>query len=155
MLERAMIDRYLAATGGGAAFEHAYWALAAQRNTRILGVFVRLWKRDGKPQYRAFQPRMWGLLERDLAQPGLGPRGGQRAHALAEAGGHDHRRMRDFGGDLWAQAERAAGVHSASAQAAARSAGGTLASNQARTGSSPGAARSRSSRPHMRGWKLR
>ena len=72
-IERAMIDRYLAATGGGADFEHAYWALAGQRNTRILGVFVRLWKRDGKPHYRSFQPRMWGLLERDLAAPGLEP----------------------------------------------------------------------------------
>ena len=72
-IERAMIDRYRAATGGGEAFERAYWALAAQRNTRILGVFVRLWKRDGKPHYRNFQPRMWGLLERDLAAPGLEP----------------------------------------------------------------------------------
>ena len=72
-IERAMLDHYRAATGGGVAFEQAYWALAAQRNTRILGVFVRLWKRDGKPHYRAFQPRMWGLLERDLAQPGLAP----------------------------------------------------------------------------------
>ena len=72
-LERAMLDHYSAATGNAAAFERAYWALAAQRNTRILGVFVRLWKRDGKPHYRAFQPRMWGLLERDLAQPGLEP----------------------------------------------------------------------------------
>lgn len=72
-VERAMIDRYVAATGNGAAFERAYWALAAQRNTRILGVFTRLWKRDGKPGYRRFQPRMWGLLERDLAQPGLEP----------------------------------------------------------------------------------
>ena len=70
-LERAMLDRYKAAAGQGEGFERAYWALAAQRNTRILGVFVRLWKRDGKPHYRAFQPRMWGLLERDLAQPGL------------------------------------------------------------------------------------
>ena len=51
----------------------AYWALAAQRNTRILGVFTRLWKRDNKPHYTQFQPRMWGLLERDLAQPGLEP----------------------------------------------------------------------------------
>jgi aminoglycoside/choline kinase family phosphotransferase len=68
-----MLDRYIAATGQCAGFEPAYWALAAQRNTRILGVFVRLWKRDGKPHYRAFQPRMWGLLERDLAQPGLDP----------------------------------------------------------------------------------
>ena len=71
--ERAMIDRYVAATGRGDAFEHAYWALAAQRNTRILGVFTRLWKRDSKPGYRQFQPRMWGLLERDLAHPHLEP----------------------------------------------------------------------------------
>jgi len=71
--ERAMIDHYIAATGHGEAFERAYWALAAQRNTRILGVFTRLWRRDKKPGYRRFQPRMWGLLERDLAQPHLKP----------------------------------------------------------------------------------
>ena len=71
-IERAMLDRYIAATGNGEAFERAYWALAAQRNTRILGIFTRLWKRDGKPHYTQFQPRMWGLLERDLAQPGTG-----------------------------------------------------------------------------------
>jgi N-acetylmuramate 1-kinase len=70
-IERAMIDRYVAVTGHGGAFERAYWALAAQRNTRILGVFTRLWKRDSKPHYRRFQPRMWGLLERDLVQPHL------------------------------------------------------------------------------------
>ena len=72
-VERAMIDRYLAATGHGETLERGYWALAAQRNTRILGVFTRLWKRDNKPHYRQFQPRMWGLLERDLAQPHLAP----------------------------------------------------------------------------------
>jgi aminoglycoside/choline kinase family phosphotransferase len=72
-IEREMIDRYLATTSDRGAFEAAYWALAAQRNTRILGVFVRLWKRDGKPGYRKFQPRMWGLLERDLAFPALAP----------------------------------------------------------------------------------
>ena len=72
-IERAMLDRYIAAVGGGREFERSYWALAAQRNTRILGVFTRLWKRDGKPHYTQFQPRMWGLLERDLAQPGLEP----------------------------------------------------------------------------------
>lgn len=72
-IERAMIDRYVAATGHGASFERAYWALAAQRNTRILGVFTRLWKRDNKPHYRTFQPRMWGLLERDLQKPSLAP----------------------------------------------------------------------------------
>jgi aminoglycoside/choline kinase family phosphotransferase len=72
-IERRMIDRYIAASGNAEEFEAAYWALAAQRNTRILGVFTRLWKRDGKPHYRKFQPRMWGLLERDLAHPGLEP----------------------------------------------------------------------------------
>ena len=72
-VERAMIDRYVAATGHDETFERAYWALAAQRNTRILGVFTRLWKRDNKPHYRRFQPRMWGLLERDLEVPHLKP----------------------------------------------------------------------------------
>jgi aminoglycoside/choline kinase family phosphotransferase len=72
-VEAAMLDRYVAAAGQGEAYRRAYWALAAQRNTRILGVFVRLWKRDGKPGYRQFQPRMWGLLERDLAHPALAP----------------------------------------------------------------------------------
>jgi len=72
-IERAMLDRYIAATGNAQDFERAYWALAAQRNTRILGVFTRLWKRDNKPHYTHFQPRMWGLLERDLSQPGLKP----------------------------------------------------------------------------------
>lgn len=72
-VERAMLDRYMSAIARGADFEAAYWALAAQRNTRILGVFTRLWKRDGKPHYTGFQPRMWGLLERDLLHPALEP----------------------------------------------------------------------------------
>jgi N-acetylmuramate 1-kinase len=72
-VEAAMLAHYMKATGRGAAFETAYWTLGAQRNTRILGVFVRLWTRDGKPHYRSFQARMWGLLERDLAHPELAP----------------------------------------------------------------------------------
>jgi len=72
-LEREMIDRYRDCTTADDRFERAYWALAAQRNTRILGVFCRLWKRDGKDRYKQFQPRMWGLLERDLDHPGLEP----------------------------------------------------------------------------------
>jgi hypothetical protein len=70
-VEQAMLEHYCRATGCEAAFTSAYWVLAAQRNTRILGVFTRLWKRDDKPHYRGFQPRMWGLLERDLAHPAL------------------------------------------------------------------------------------
>ena len=72
-IEREMLDRYMGVSGQSAEFEHAYWALAAQRNTRIIGVFTRLWKRDDKPHYTHYQPRMWGLLERDLAHPALAP----------------------------------------------------------------------------------
>ncbi len=45
--------------------------LAAQRNTKIVGIFARLWKRDGKPRYTQFLPRMWRYLERDLSHPAL------------------------------------------------------------------------------------
>jgi aminoglycoside/choline kinase family phosphotransferase len=72
-IEREMLGLYMSETGQGIDFEHAYWALAAQRNTRILGVFTRLWKRDGKSHYTNFQPRMWGLVERNLAFPALAP----------------------------------------------------------------------------------
>ena len=72
-IERAMLHRYMMSTGTGADYERAYWTLAAQRNTRILGVFTRLAKRDSKPHYLDFQPRMWGLLERDLSHPALAP----------------------------------------------------------------------------------
>ena len=70
-VEREMLRHYAAQTGAGADFETAYWALAAQRNMRILGLFVRLWRRDSKPHYTGFQQRMWGLMERDLAHPAL------------------------------------------------------------------------------------
>lgn len=48
------------------AFRYAYAVLGAQRNTKILGIFARLAKRDGKPQYLAHVPRIWGYLERNL-----------------------------------------------------------------------------------------
>lgn len=51
----------------------AYALLGAQRNTKILGIFTRLWKRDGKARYLAFQPRVWSYLERDLEHPALRP----------------------------------------------------------------------------------
>lgn len=72
-VEAAMLARYARKTGRGEDFEAAYWALGAQRNTRILGLFPRLAKRDNKPHYLAFQPRLWGLLERDLAHASLAP----------------------------------------------------------------------------------
>jgi len=52
-----------------AAFEASYAIMGAQRNSRIAGVFVRLWKRDGKKRYLEFLPRVWRHLERDLRHP--------------------------------------------------------------------------------------
>lgn len=72
-LERAMLDRYLAATGADAEFEADYARLGAQRNAKIVGIFTRLYKRDGKPRYLDFIPRVWKAMERDLRHPALAP----------------------------------------------------------------------------------
>lgn len=72
-LEAAMLDRYRRITGAGDAFDTAYHVLGAQRNAKIVGIFTRLWKRDGKPRYPALCPRVWTYLERDLAHPALQP----------------------------------------------------------------------------------
>jgi len=55
-------------TGG---FTLLYATLAAQRATKILGIFARLQRRDGKPQYLRHMPRLWGYLQRSLAHPAL------------------------------------------------------------------------------------
>jgi aminoglycoside/choline kinase family phosphotransferase len=73
-VEAAMIERYLAATGDHHEnFLADYARLGAQRNTKIVGIFVRLWKRDGKARYLDLIPRVWRQLERDLAHPALAP----------------------------------------------------------------------------------
>ncbi len=72
-IETEMLERYRAATGADAAFDAAYRVLGAQRNAKIIGIFTRLWKRDGKPRYPALCPRVWAYLERDLAHPDLAP----------------------------------------------------------------------------------
>jgi N-acetylmuramate 1-kinase len=70
-LEARMLEHYREGTRPDYDFGLHYALLGAQRNAKIIGIFTRLWKRDGKPRYLDFLPRMWGLLERDLAQPGL------------------------------------------------------------------------------------
>ena len=45
--------------------------LGVQRNLRILGVFARLIRSDGKSKYRAFLPRLWRHLQADLSDPSL------------------------------------------------------------------------------------
>jgi aminoglycoside/choline kinase family phosphotransferase len=74
-LEEAMIRRYAVAVGiaDPAAFRAHYEILGAQRNTKILGIFTRLWQRDGKRNYLPLQPRVWAYLERNLAHPALAP----------------------------------------------------------------------------------
>ncbi len=56
-----------------ASFVKIYATVAAQRATKILGIFARLDKRDGKPQYLRHMPRLWGYLQRSLAHPSLAP----------------------------------------------------------------------------------
>ncbi len=53
------------------AFARAYAILGAQRATKILGIFARLDKRDGKPQYLAHIPRVEHYLRKNLAHPAL------------------------------------------------------------------------------------
>jgi N-acetylmuramate 1-kinase len=72
-IEQAMLARYRAATGADQAFLAAYHVLGAQRNAKIVGIFTRLWRRDGKPRYAGLCSRVWGYLERDLMQPALAP----------------------------------------------------------------------------------
>jgi tRNA threonylcarbamoyl adenosine modification protein YjeE len=52
-------------------FIKLYVTLAAQRASKILGIFARLERRDGKPQYLRHMPRVWGYLQRSLAHPAL------------------------------------------------------------------------------------
>jgi tRNA threonylcarbamoyl adenosine modification protein YjeE len=76
-LELAMLTRYIKARLASddafdpAAFAELYAIMSAQRNTRLLGTFARLNRRDGKPQYLRHQPRIWTYLNRSLDHPAL------------------------------------------------------------------------------------
>jgi aminoglycoside/choline kinase family phosphotransferase len=72
-LEAEMIALYRDLARPAYDFDTAYHVLGAQRNAKIVGIFVRLWKRDGKPRYPLMIPRVWGAMERDLAHPALAP----------------------------------------------------------------------------------
>jgi len=77
MMEIALLSRYTRArfaadkTFDAPGFARAYATLAAQRASKILGIFARLERRDGKPQYLRHLPRVWGYLQRSLAHPAL------------------------------------------------------------------------------------
>ena len=74
-LAKDMKDRYLAALPGldRNAFEASYAILGAQRHAKVIGIFTRLCRRDGKPDYLRHIPRLWRLLENGLAHPALAP----------------------------------------------------------------------------------
>jgi tRNA threonylcarbamoyl adenosine modification protein YjeE len=55
------------------AFVEMYSLMAAQRASKILGIFARLERRDGKPQYLRHMPRVWRYLQRALEQSSLAP----------------------------------------------------------------------------------
>jgi len=76
-LENLMLQRYItAATAARPDFDEAefrlsYALLGAQRNAKIVGIFMRLWQRDGKPVYLGHLPRVWRYLTSDLEHPAL------------------------------------------------------------------------------------
>jgi tRNA threonylcarbamoyl adenosine modification protein YjeE len=79
MMEIALLSRYTRArvvadrAFDAPAFVQSYSTLAAQRASKVLGIFARLDRRDGKPQYLRHIPRVWAYLQRALAHPALAP----------------------------------------------------------------------------------
>ncbi len=77
-LEVALFSRYVRGRlydqrFDAAGFARTYATLAAQRATKILGIFARLDRRDGKPQYLRHIPRLLRYLNRSLAHADLAP----------------------------------------------------------------------------------
>lgn len=74
-IEADMLHRYLTALPSFDAdrFRASYAVMGTQRAARILGVFVRLWRRDGKLRYLQHLPRLWRQLDTNLEHPVLAP----------------------------------------------------------------------------------
>ncbi len=74
-LEEALLTRYLdnspAHLGSPEDIRRRYHLLAAQRHARILGVFVRLCQRDGKPRYLEWMPRVLRQFQTALTDANL------------------------------------------------------------------------------------
>jgi len=96
-MELALIGRYVRlrreadAAFDAAGFARLYATMAAQRASKILGIFARLDRRDGKPQYLRHMPRIWAYLRRALAHPALAPlEAWYGTHVPEPAPGRDH-----------------------------------------------------------------
>ena len=72
-LEQQLVDHYCASRKDmdEPAFREAYAIMAAERATKILGIFVRLSQRDGKHAYLKHLPRIENYLKRSLTHPAL------------------------------------------------------------------------------------
>lgn len=72
-IKTTMMERYLSAFPDleRAAFKDAFDILAVQRHAKVIGIFTRLFLRDGKPEYLVHIPRVWRLLEAALENPQL------------------------------------------------------------------------------------
>ena len=70
-ISEILIDRFCQQSGikNDERFRSAYAIMGAQRNAKILGIFIRLAKRDKKLQYLDFIPRVKGHLMKNLNSP--------------------------------------------------------------------------------------
>ena len=74
VVREACFARYLGETGlNRTDFATGFALMAAQRHARIIGLFVRLLRRDGKPEYLPHLPRVWQMFERALRHDALEP----------------------------------------------------------------------------------
>jgi aminoglycoside/choline kinase family phosphotransferase len=70
--EAAALRHFAMLTGAEAGrLAAAHAVLGAQRALRIIGVFARLARRDGKPGYLRHLPRVWRQLQGNLRHPAL------------------------------------------------------------------------------------
>lgn len=71
----ACLERYIGETGlaDPAGFRTGFAIMAAQRHARIIGLFIRLLERDGKPDYFVHLPRVWRMFEHALKHDALEP----------------------------------------------------------------------------------
>ncbi len=71
-LQALLKSEYVAALGlDEAKFDRDYAFYGAQRNAKILGYFVRLYRRDGKPRYLAMIERVWNYFLADIEHASL------------------------------------------------------------------------------------
>ncbi len=77
-LSAALLDGYIAARHAQGGFDEAtflrdWHLMSAQRNCKLVGIWVRLMQRDGKPGYMKHMPRTFSYLNVALQHPALAP----------------------------------------------------------------------------------